>query len=77
MSSPDLIDIRPAPGRRVRTSSGDLLPEGNILRGEARSSYWLRLAADGDVTLTPHDARPSAAPSAAPATQPEAAHKKP
>lgn len=56
---PDYVDVTPKPGRRVRTETGALLPETHVLRGVARSSYWLRLQRDGDVQLAPHQPAPS------------------
>lgn len=64
---PTLVDVTPQPGRRVRTPDGALLPVDHILRGEARSPYWLRAERDGDVSLTPHQPEAEAAPAAEPA----------
>ncbi|MDP3407238.1 DUF2635 domain-containing protein [Bosea sp. (in: a-proteobacteria)] len=70
-----LVDVRPQPGRRVRDQEGSLLPETHILRGVPRSTYWLRLERDGDVTLAAHEPEIEAEPEtpAPEASGPEAA----
>lgn len=57
-SPPEFVDVTPEPGRRVRIETGELLPEGHVLRGVPRSSFLLRLERDGDVKLSPHQAEP-------------------
>lgn len=44
------VHIKPAPGMRVRTPRGDVLPaEG---RSEELTTYWRRRIADGDVEVS-------------------------
>lgn len=62
--TPNLVDVRPQPGRRVRDTEGSLLPETHILRGVVRSAYWLRLERDRDVELTLHVPDEAAVPAA-------------
>lgn len=44
------MTIKPAPGLRVRTPDGGLLPESGAT--VERSSYWIRRLDDGDVIET-------------------------
>ena len=71
---PEFVDVYPTEGRRVRVETGELLPDGHVLRGVRRSTFLLRLDRDGDVTLKPHEPEAPAevASTALPALDPPA-----
>jgi hypothetical protein len=70
---PALVDVWPKPGRRVRDQDGAILPEKHVLRGVARSAYWLRLERDGDVELKAHEPETEIAVEAVPTVAPSPA----
>lgn len=71
---PEFVDVYPTEGRRVRIETGELLPDGHVLRGVPRSTFLLRLERDGDVTLKAHEPEAPAeiASTALPALDPPA-----